>query len=85
MSKLEKIRKSENYILLKKYISLSFLGYFYVFLFLYIFVDFFQINKALSFLLAYGSWYIVLYVLQLKYLFNKKHDRMKFFRFYLRG
>ncbi len=82
MSKLKKIGKPENIILIKKYVSLSLVGYAYVFLVLYLLVDYFEMNKSLAFIMVYSSWYILLYVLQLKYLFNKQHDSAKFLRFY---
>lgn len=82
MEKIKSLLKSKNYRLIKKYTVLSVIGYLYVFITLYILVDSFSINKTLSFILSYGSWYIVLYVLQLKYLFQTKHNRRKILRFY---
>ncbi|TXE05854.1 hypothetical protein ES711_14940 [Gelidibacter salicanalis] len=82
MEKIKSILISENYKLVKKYTVLSVFGYLYVFTTLYILVDFFSINKTISFILSYGSWYIVLYVLQLKYLFQTHHNKRKMLRFY---
>jgi len=82
MDRIKNILKSENYVLLKKYILLSVLAYLYIFIFLYVLVVFFYLNKTLSFIIVYASWYIILYTLQLKYLFKKKHDNNKVVRFY---
>lgn len=82
MNIYKRIINPENITLMKRYISLSFIGYFYVFVLLYLFVECFMFSKTMSFLVVYGSWYILLYILQLKYLFNKKHDKAKLIRFY---
>ena len=44
-------------------------------------VDFLEINKIISFILVYGSAYLVLYAVQLRYLFNKKHSQNKLVRY----
>ena len=48
---------------------------------LFISVDILEINKSTSFLITYGINYVLLYGIQLKYLFKAKHDKGKFFRF----
>lgn len=64
-----------------KYILISVVGYMYVFSSLYVLVDVFELNKSFSFMLVYGILYILLYSVQLKYLFNKTHSKNKFIRF----
>jgi len=76
---LEKISKK----LVSKYALISVLSYCYVFSALYLLVDTFECNKSVSFVLVYGLAYIVLYAVQLKYLFYKEHDRSKFIRYVL--
>jgi hypothetical protein len=66
-----------------KYAFLSFVGYGFVFLFLYIFIDVFQVKTTYSFLMVYGSWYLMLYSLQLRFLFNTTHNKQRFLKFCL--
>jgi hypothetical protein len=64
-----------------KYAFLSLVGYGFVFLFLYIFIDIFQFNTSYSFLIVYGTWYLMLYSLQLRFLFNTTHSKKRFLKF----
>jgi putative flippase GtrA len=64
-----------------KYIKISILGYGFVFGGLYLLVDFFDINKSISFMIVYGISYILLYSIQLKYLFKTTHNKYKLIRF----
>lgn len=68
-----KIKPEIDYTL--KYINISVIGYAYVFFFLFILVEFAKMNETISFILVYGSWYILQYFFQLRYLFNKKHNK----------
>jgi hypothetical protein len=64
-----------------KYAFLSIVGYGFVFLFLFLFIELFQFNTSYSFLIVYGSWYIMLYSLQLRFLFNTTHSKKRFLKF----
>lgn len=64
-----------------KYAFLSFVGYAFVFLFLYVFIDVFHFNTTYSFLIVYGIWYLMLYSLQLRFLFNTTHSKKRFLKF----
>jgi len=44
-------------------------------------IDFFKLNRKVSFIIIYGFAYIFLYGIQLKYLFYKKHDSKKLTRY----
>jgi len=78
-----KILSRKSFKELYKYAILSLVGYTFVFLFLFFFVEFMEFNKSFSFLIVYGSWYLILYTLQLRFLFNTEHSKQKFFRFCL--
>lgn len=66
-----------------KYILISLIGYGFVFLGLFVFIEVFNINKSLSFMVIYGISYFFLYTIQLKYLFRKNHDTYKLVRFFI--
>lgn len=78
-----KILSRNSFKELLKYAALSLVGYSFVFLFLFLLVEYFEFNKSFSFFLVYGSWYIILYSLQLRFLFNTEHTNQKFVRFCL--
>lgn len=44
-------------------------------------IDELNMGKELSFIIVYGSAYIVLYFIQLRFLFDKKHDPQKLSRY----
>lgn len=67
--------------LVSKYILISLLIYIYVFVSLYVLVDIFNFNKKVSFIAVYGIAYILLYSVQLKFLFFKNHDNYKLMRY----
>lgn len=71
----------ETFRQLIKYIFISIIGYGFVFVSLYVLVDFLEINKSISFMIVYGVSYILLYSVQLKYLFNATHNKYKLIRF----
>lgn len=75
------IVKTENKKLILRYILISLLGYGFVFSMLYMLVDIILIDKSISFMIAYGVWYGLLYIIQLKFLFQVKHNMNKFIRF----
>jgi putative flippase GtrA len=64
-----------------RYLLISLLSYLYTLSGLFLLVDFLEINKIISFILVYGSAYLVLYAVQLRYLFNKKHSQNKLVRY----
>lgn len=71
----------ENRELAVRYIYISLFGYGFVFFALYLLVEVIFIDKRISFLIAYGLWYVFLYFIQLKILFKVSHNRSKFIRF----
>lgn len=77
-----KIRNRENYKLIEKYSLLSLVGYAYVFSTIFLLVDLLHLNKTLSFFISYGSWYLMLYYLQLRFLFKTTHNNRKLIKFY---
>jgi len=78
---IKKIFSKENKIFFVKYLLISILGYLFIFLSLFILIDFLKMNKTISFLIVYAINYLFLYVVQLKYLFNTSHHKYKLIRF----
>lgn len=74
---LKKITKK----LISKYFIISVLSYIYVFSALYVLVSIYKVNKTVAFIIVYGSSYVLLYLIQLKFLFKKKHHKTKFVRY----
>lgn len=64
-----------------RYLAISIISYLYTLSGLFLLVEFLAINEVISFILVYGSTYLILYTVQLKYLFNKKHNKMKLIRY----
>ncbi|WP_416234907.1 GtrA family protein [Mesoflavibacter profundi] len=64
-----------------KYIFVSVLSYLYVFVSLYLLVDVFGWDKQISFLLVYGVAYLMLYAIQLKFIFLGQHSKKKFIKY----
>jgi len=64
-----------------KYILISLIGYSFVFISLYILVDILLMNQMLSFVIVYTISYLMLYKIQLKLLFQKKHNSKRVFKF----
>lgn len=84
MSKILKIKTLLQQIkrrLISKYFIISVLSYVYIFLGLYLLIDVLNFNKKLSFIIVYGIAYVLLYVIQLKFLFSKKHDKKKLIKY----
>jgi putative flippase GtrA len=73
------VRKSVEELI--RYVLLSLVGYAFVFFFLYVFIDLAKINTSVSFLIVYGVWYLLLYTLQLRFLFKAEHSQQKFIKF----
>ncbi|MFC6860459.1 GtrA family protein [Zunongwangia atlantica] len=71
----------KNNRLLYRYIFISIASYAFVFISLYLFIEILKINNQEAFCLAYALNYILLYVVQLKYLFRTKHDNKKLLKF----
>lgn len=82
MIKISQILSKGNKILLFKYILISICGYGFIFLGLYVLVDFLNLNETTAFMIVYAITYIYLYVVQLKYLFKTQHSWKKLVRFY---
>ncbi len=78
---LKKILSKKNIQLFNKYILISFFGYGFVFSSLYIMIDLLGINKSISFLIVYGISYIILYSIQLRFLFKTEHNKKRLLKF----
>src|SRR5690606_28166273 len=61
---------------------ISIIGYGFIFSSLFLMVDYFRFNQTISFILVYGLAYILLYGVQLKFLYFKEHDYRKLFRYF---
>lgn len=72
-----------NKNLIVRYVGVSLMGYLFTFFGLYLMVDIFSVNKAISFAIIYGAAYVFLYLVHLKYLFLKKHSSKRLFRYAL--
>lgn len=81
MLSITKIINPKNKKLLLKYGLISLLSYLYTFSGLYFLIDELKVGKEISFIIIYGSAYLVLYSIQLRFLFFKKHDSNKLFRY----
>jgi len=81
MSFFKRIFTFQNKKLIFKYIGISLISYLYTFSSLYFLIEAFNFDKTISFILVYGLAYIFLYAIQLRYLFNKKHDPKKLSRY----
>lgn len=79
MSVFKKITGSKKFLL--RYLGISVISYLYTLSGLLLLVEFLGFNEIISFILIYGSAYIILYAVQLKYLFNKKHKPQKLLRY----
>ncbi len=66
-----------------KYIFISFFGYSFVFISLYILVDILKTNKSIAFMIVYGVLYLMLYTIQLRLLFKTSHSYSKLIKFCL--
>mgnify|MGYP003131575177 CR=1 FL=1 len=64
-----------------RYFGISILSYLYTLSGLFLLVEFLKVDEINSFIIVYGSAYLFLYIVQLKYLFNKKHDQKKLVRY----
>lgn len=80
---IKRLFNAENKQLIIRYIFISLFGYGFVFSSLYLLVEILAIDKRISFMIAYGMWYIFLYFIQLKLLFKVRHNPSKFIRFCL--
>ena len=81
MLNLKQALKRENLKQGYRYTLISIFSYEYVFVSLYLLVDVFNWNKQLSFLVVYGIAYLLLYTIQLNFLFFKSHDKRKFLKY----
>ncbi|SHG44933.1 hypothetical protein SAMN05444483_11269 [Salegentibacter echinorum] len=70
-----------NKKLFLKYLFISLISYLYTFSSLFFLIEKLNISKELTFAIVYGSAYLILYGVQLRFLFFKKHDSYKFFRY----
>lgn len=81
MLNFKKFLKHKNIIQGYRYILISVISYAYIFISLYILVDVFNWHKQLSFLVVYGIAYLLLYTIQLKFIFFGSHDTRKFAKY----
>ncbi|WP_148638479.1 GtrA family protein [Olleya sp. ITB9] len=77
----ENLISPKNKKLVFRYILISIFGYVFIFGGLFVLVDYFQIDKTISFVIIYGLNYIFLYSIQLKLLFKTKHNSKKLIRY----
>lgn len=77
----EDLTSPKNRKLVFRYILISIFGYSFIFGGLYILVDWFEVNKTVSFVIIYGLNYIFLYSIQLALLFKTKHSSKKLIRY----
>ncbi|WP_367576139.1 GtrA family protein [Pseudomonas helvetica] len=66
-----------------KYISISVLGYVSILSLMFLLIDVMHTNKSLAFFIAYALAYTAGYLLNLKYLFYKKHNTKILLKFAL--
>lgn len=78
-----KIKDKELSTQIIRYICISIFSYGFIFISLYILVDIFQVNESLSFMLIYGVVYLLLYSIQLKFLFKTSHQKRRLVKFIL--
>lgn len=64
-----------------RYVFISIFGYGFVFASLYLMVNILNVNKSFSFMIVYGVSYLLLYSLQLKFLFQTEHNKYKLLKF----
>lgn len=77
-----KIQINKKFLIqITKYIIISAFGYGFVFSSLYFCVQILKLDKTYSFMISYGIWYMFLYLVQLKLLFNTNHEKKKFIKF----
>lgn len=76
-----KLFNKKNRKLVSRYILISILSYLYTFSALFFFIEELNLNQRISFIIVYGIAYILLYGIQLKYLFHKRHDSQKLVRY----
>ncbi len=81
MPSIKRMFNAKNKKLFFKYGLISLISYLYTFSGLYFLIDKLNMKREISFILIYGSAYIVLYSIQLRFLFYKKHDPQKFSRY----
>lgn len=81
MIKFLKNKIIDNKKVFSKYVLISLASYLYVFVSLFIMVDHFKCDEHIAFIIVYGIAYLALYNIHLKYLFFKKHDNKKVFRY----
>ncbi|RMB57414.1 hypothetical protein EAX61_11755 [Dokdonia sinensis] len=72
---------STNKTLLKRYVLISLVSYLFVLTFLFVLVNYFSLNETLAFFIVYAINYFFLYFIQLRYLFAKKHNILRLFKF----
>ncbi|MGV9003611.1 hypothetical protein [Flavobacterium sp.] len=79
--KIKEALQPENKNLIIRYLIISVLSYGFVFAGLLLLVDYFKVDKSVAFLVIYALNYLLLYVVQLRYLFNTAHHIKKLVRF----
>lgn len=79
--KINQVLHPDNKKLIIRYVIISVLSYGFVFLGLMLLVDYFKVDKSLAFLIIYALNYLLLYVIQLRFLFKTEHHIKKLVRF----
>jgi putative flippase GtrA len=75
--------KNKTYIQFFKYGLISAFGYGFMFFMMYFFVDIILMPKTTSFFITYLLAYIIVYFINLKFLFVKDHSWLNIIRFCL--
>jgi putative flippase GtrA len=78
---LKILKNNEFQSQIKRYTLISIFGYLYIFLSLYLLISLMKVNKSVAFLISYGIWYSILYLIQLKLLFKTNHKKDKLIKF----
>jgi len=84
--KINKLIKNNRSLL--RYVLVSAQSYIFILLFIYIFVDYFNVNKRISYLFIYGLNFLIVFFLNSKFVFKSKADyktvlRYIFFLFFV--
>lgn len=81
MKSIKQVFSNKNKKLFFRYLIISVLSYTYTFLGLFLLIEKLNFDERISFIIIYGIAYLILYNIQLKYLFYKKHDSSKLSRY----
>ncbi len=81
LKKIKSLSSKADKIFISKYLLISVIGYTLIFFGLYFFIDILNFSKTVSFIIIYAINYIIIYNIQLNYLFKTKHESKKLIKF----